>query len=92
MFQDRVSASNEGRVTAAGTPVMHHVSDLPGGDVNKSAQIVSGFASSSVVQLDEQGTCSLQGWPLPDVHSVVLHPPCLCAYACPTEIRCKGWP
>jgi hypothetical protein len=42
--KDPQGADNSGRVTAEGMPVMHHVSDLPGGDVAKAAAVVVAIA------------------------------------------------
>jgi hypothetical protein len=50
---DHRGTSLNGGVTVAGTPVMHHASDLPNGDVDGSAKIVAGIvlgASATVPQ------------------------------------------
>lgn len=39
--QDHRGPSLKGGVTAAGTPVIHHVADLPGGNVSAAAQMVA---------------------------------------------------
>ena len=44
--RDRADQKNDGRVTDGGTPVMHHIADLPGGDVNGSAKMVQDFVAS----------------------------------------------
>jgi hypothetical protein len=41
---DPQGGANDGKVTAQGVPVMHHVSDLPGGDVKKATAVVVSIA------------------------------------------------